>query len=320
MSFLQKAARKVFNMPQEVVESTVGKIGVKAGQKSVITVGIRGSGKTSVLGCLELCCDIKSQRQPNFSHFMRERTSGIRQVPCDLAMGKFPMATPPGIVYEADEIMRWTYPFGTRSVVMSFCETAGEDMQNLAGKFTSSVYEQNTDWQDVETLNKYICNAHGYLMMLPVSLLPIPGMPKVDEVPEGLHANPDLSCARILSAIYGFKADYGLPPIEGIGIIWTKYDMIQEYCKANNMDLYTPEGSRRLMETYFRQTLAVLKYYGLEKVAFFPFHIQAKRRLNQDGSSTLTKQIAVDVKRNIPIFAEQSGYNIIDWIGANFAR
>lgn len=319
MSFL----KRLYDTPKKMVTDTVGKLGVSSDTKNVITIGIRGSGKTSTLGCIELACDLKSQRQPNFSHFMRERTSGIRQVPCDLAIGKFPAPTPPGIIYEADEIMRWKYPFGERKVIMSFCETAGEDIQNVAGKFTDSVYEQNANWQDVDTLNKYICNANGYLMMLPVSLTPIPGMPKIDTPPEGLHANPDLACARILSAIYAFKQDSGAPPIEGIGIIWTKYDLVKEYCVANGMNLYTPEGSKKFMETYFRQSLAVLKYYGLDKVKFFPFHIQVKRKKNADGSSEVLKgdnAIAVDMKRNLPLFAEDSCYNIIDWIGETFAR
>ena len=326
MSWLKKA---FLNPAEKAVTGAIGKLGTVNDTKSVVTIGIRGSGKTAVLGCIELCADLKSQRVPNFSHMLRERSSGMRQVPCDLARGRFPAATPPGIIYEADEIMRWKYPFGERKVVMSFCETAGEDIQNIAGRFTDSVYEQNTDWQNAETLNRYICNANGYLMMLPVSLTDIPGMPKIESPPEGLHADPDLSAARILSQIYGFKQDSGSPPIDGIGVIFTKYDLVEPYCKANGMNLYTHEGAQKFMETFFRQTSAVLKYYNednsLDKVKFFPFHIQVKRKDLGNGESELMRgpngyEIARDPRRNLPVFSEQSGYDIIDWIGDTFAR
>jgi hypothetical protein len=313
------------------VTETVGKLGKQVSDKNLITIGIRASSKTSFLGCFALACDLKSQTQPNFSHYLRERTSGIRQVPCDLARGRFPAATPPGVIYEADEILRWKYPFGERRATMRFCETAGEDIQNIAGAFTDSLYEQNTNWQDAEVLNRYICNANAYLFMLPVSTTNIPGMPNVDKMPDGLHEDPDLICSRILSQIYGFKKDSGSPRIEGIGIVFTKYDLVETYCKSNGMNLYTTDGAQKFMNTYFRQTSAILKWMqedgsgltpGVE-VRYFPFHIQVKIKVDAKGNREVMKGencIAVDIKRNLPIFAEQTCYDIIDWTGDILAK
>jgi hypothetical protein len=130
----------VFNAPQDAIEGTVGKLGVKSGSKRVVFVGTRGSGKTTALGCIALTCDLLSQRDGKFSHFIHERTSGIRQIPSDLCMGRFPEPTPPGLIYEADIHLRWRYPFGERNVTLPFCETAGEDIKNLIGKYTTNVY------------------------------------------------------------------------------------------------------------------------------------------------------------------------------------
>jgi len=302
----------------------------KSGQKlkRVIVVGSRGSSKTTALGCLSLAADLKSTRERNFKHFIHEKTSGIRQVPSDLCSGYFPEPTPPGLIYEADMHLVWKGTFGERSLMLPFCETAGEDMENLAGPYKSGVYSQAEDWQNADVLNKYICDSNGYILVAPVSRAHIAGVPQMDEEtigPKGRPHDPDLVLSRILAAIYAYKKKTRSPPIEGIAVLLTKYDAIENFLKSRGMNLFDPIGAQTFLSTYFRQTAGLLKFYGLEKIKFFPTFVQVEKLKQPDGSIAFAKRedgsykIVVDTERNLPIFSEQSYYSLIDWLRDTFA-
>lgn len=299
----------------------------KKSLKRVILVGTRSSSKTTALGCLTLECDIMSTQDPGFVHFIDEKTSGIRQVPSDLCAGHFPAATPPGSLYEADLYLTWKTALSERSVCIPFCETAGEDMQSLIGPFSKDVYHQNVDYEAAQNLNQYICDSNGYILVVPVSRAHLPGVEQLDNEPKDLLSDPDVNIARILQAIYRYKKKSRSPNIEGIAVLLTKYDVVDAYVKNRGMDLYTPEGAQLFMTTYFRQTSGLLKYYGLNKVRFFPFHVQVERRKNPStGKLEMVKwpdgmyKIAVDQERNLPIFSEKSAYQVIMWIKEIFAK
>lgn len=277
---------------------------------------------------LALECDIMSTMDPSFTHFIDEKTSGIRQVPSDLCAGHFPAATPAGSIYEADLYLTWKNTFGERSVCIPFCETAGEDMQSLIGPFSKDVYHQNVDYQVADNLNRYICDSNGYILVVPVSRAHLPGVEQMDTEPSDLLTDPDVNIARILQAIYRYKKKSRSPNIEGIAVLLTKYDIIDAYVKSRGMDLYNPQGAQTFMQTYFRQTSGLLKYYGLNKVRFFPFHVQVEKAKNPStGKLEMVKwpdgsnyKIALDVERNLPMFSEQSAHDVIMWIKEVFAR
>jgi hypothetical protein len=294
-------------------------------QKRVVIVGTRGSSKTTSLGCLALECDIMSLKDPNFIHFIDERTSGIRQVPSELCQGRFPQPTPPGIIYEADLYLTWKGPLGDKNICLPFCETAGEDMQSLIGPYSTDMYHQNTNYQVAENLNRYICDSNGYVLVVPVSRAHLPGVPQMDEESKDLLTDPDVNIARILQSIYHHKKKSRSPNIEGIAVLLTKYDMIDAVVKSRGMNLYDPEGAKLFLSTYFRQTSGLLKYYGLEKVRFFPMHVQVERTRNaKTGDLDFVKRadgsyvIAVDHDRNLPVFSEQSCEQLLNWIKVTF--
>lgn len=298
--------------------------------KRVIFVGTRGSSKTTTLGCIALECDILSTQDPNFKHFIDEKSSGICQVPSDLCQGVFPEPTPPSLIYEADLNLTWSTALSTKSLTLPFCETAGEDIQNLIGPFQKSVYKQSVDYQQADNLNKYICESNGYVLVVPVSRAHIEGIPQMDEEPGALLQDPDVNLHRILNSIYRYKQKSRSPNIEGIAVMLTKYDMVDAYLKNKGMDLYNPEGAKAFLNTYFRQTMGSLKYYGIEKVKFFPMHVQVERFKDIDGTIKFAKwpegsgyhgyKIAVDLERNLPLFAEKSCYELIMWLKQVFAR
>jgi len=296
-------------------------------EKRLVFVGTRTSSKTTALGCLDLTCDILSAQDPNFTHFIDEKTSGICQVPSDLCRGFFPEPTPPGLIYEADEIMRWKTPLGEKTVCLPFCETAGEDIENLMGPYTKNVYQQNQNYMQADNLNKYICDSNGYVLVMPVSRAQIPGTIPMDEETDEIQHDPDVNIRRILAAIYRYKKESRSPPIEGIAVLLAKYDMIDSVCKSRGMDLYNPEGARLFLETYFRQTSSLLKYYGLSKVKFFPVHVQVEKVRLPDGKIGFAKwpgtnkyKILTDPVRNLPLYSEASFKSLVAWIKDTFAK
>lgn len=297
-------------------------------EKRVIFVGAKKSGKTTALGCLSLACDILSNEDKTFSHYIDEKTSGICQVPSDLCQGIFPEETPGGFVYEAQIHIREKKAFRERNVTVPVCETAGEDMESLTGPFTDSIYNQNPDWQSAEILNKYICDSHGYILALPVSAANIPWVPEefrdsYDEPVgrDGRFADPDLTLKRIISAIFRYKArNKSSPPVEGIAVLLTKSDKILHFVKSHGMDLNTAEGQQKFLNTYFRQTSAVLKFFGLEKVKFFPVFVEVEKIKGPDNkvvihkSNTGKPHIVLDRETNLPSFSKTTYHELIMWI------
>jgi hypothetical protein len=294
--------------------------GPKKIHKRIIFVGTRGSAKTTALGCLSLTCDLKSLSDKNFVAFIDEKTSGgIRQVPSDLCQGKFPPATIAGNIYEADMVMSWQGVFGKKTVILPFAETAGEDMEKLIGPYHKDLYRRQATFQEAKGLTDYICNSHGYVLVAPVSRALMFDGKGIEKEPDSLLPDPDVNLARILASIYRYKRESRSPKIEGIAVLLTKYDMIDVFVKARGMDFYHEDGMRRFLHTYFRQTSSLLKYYGLEKVRFFPVHVQVERIEKKDGSVQFTNNILTDPHRNLPLYSEQSYLNLIDWIKETFA-
>jgi len=296
--------------------------------KRVVVMGTRGSSKTTSLGCLALAADIKSANEKHFKHLIDEKTSGIRQVPSDLCAGYFPEPTPPGLIYEADVYLTREGVFGDKTICLPFCETAGEDAERIIGPYMQSQYQQSMNWQDASNLVKYICDSNGYILVAPVNRPNIPDVPRelLESEPETLRWDPDVNLARILSSIFRHKMQTRSPQIEGIAVLLTKYDTIMDYLKKKGMSLYDPVGATLILQTYFRQTSGVLKHYGMEKVRFFPVHVEVEKVMRPDGSVYYAQwpgnrgyKIAVDYQRNLPKFSELSYLAVIDWIMDTFS-
>lgn len=295
--------------------------------KRLITVGTRDSSKTTVLGCLSLTCDLKSAQDKNFTHFINEVVGGMRKVPSELCQGYFPEQTPQGFIYEAEEVMKWKTSFGEKTVTLGFAETAGQDIESLIGPYRKSMYEQAPTYKNAEVLNQIICDSHGYIITVPVSRARMRLPQVVDKEPDSLLADPDVNISRILAKIFAHKKKSRSPPIEGIAVLLTKYDMVETWLLQRGMNLYEPESARQFLTTYFRQTSALLKYYGLEKVKFFPVFVQVEKTVLPDGSVHFEKwpdgqgdKIIVDEEHNLPSYSMKSYFDLIDWIKDTFAK
>lgn len=305
--------------------------------KRVTIVGVRASSKTTALGCLSLTCDIKSLQDPNFVAYIDEKTSGILRVPSDLCQGYFPPPTEVGSLYEADLIMKWKTTFGEKTVVLPVCETAGEDMEKIIGPFAQKVYMKNPQFSPDLNLYKQIGDSNGYILVIPVNrALMFQGKGMEDE-PSNLAPDPDVNLRRILAAIFRYKRRIrSSAKIEGIAVLLTKYDWVDTFAKNTGMNLNDPAGARQFMHTYFRQTSTALKYYGMNKVRFFPVFVQAKTEQLPDGSTRFVKHedetrgFRIELadehpeifpnQMNLPVYSQQSYFELIDWIKETFAH
>ena len=294
-------------------------------EKRVSVIGTMGSGKTTALGLICLTCDTLSAVYPEFKFDIREKTSGIRQAPSDLRQGHFPPKTIPGTMYEADLILKWEDRFNTKIVRLPFCETAGEDIQKWISKFSASMYNiAQQDYRTAVDIYKYVLSSNGFILVIPVSrALMTTESPPLEKEPESLPRDPDLNLVRILEVIYDYKERTRSPPIEGMAVLLTKYDLIQPYAQSMGMDLYQPGGCRRFMEAFFPATLAKLKFYGLEKVRFFPSYVQVER-VGKEGRIVKwpdgTDKIVMNPSRpRMPIYSEDSYIQLITWLKDTFA-
>lgn len=292
-------------------------------EKRVSVIGTMGSGKTTALGLICLTCETLSSVYPGFKVRIVEKSSGIRQAPSDLRRGHFPPKTIPGTYYEADLIMKWEDTFSTKIIRLPFCETAGEDIQKWISRFSAGMYNLQHDFRTAVELYKYVLSSHGFILVIPVSraLLSVEG-PPIEREPESLPMDPDLNLVRILEAIYDYKEQTRGPPIEGMAVLLTKYDLIQPYAQSMGMDLYQPGGVKKFMDAFFPQTSQALKYYGLDKVRFFPSYVQVAR---DDKGRVIkwpdgTDKIVMDQRRpRMPIYSEDQYIKFIHWLRDTFA-
>ena len=291
-------------------------------EKRVSVIGTIESGKTTALGLICLTCQTLSAQNKGFKSRIRERTSGIKQAPSDLRSGHFPQKTLPGSYYEADLLLKQESSFGSKVVTLPFCETAGEDIQKWISHFNESMYQQRPQLQIIDELYKYVLNSHGVILVCPTSraLMHTDSMP-LEAVPEGISRDPDVNLSRIIDAIYDYKRQAKMR-LEGIAVLATKQDMIQPYAQSMGIDLTNPVGMQKFMTSFFPDTSQSLKWYGLDKIRFFPSWVQVQR--DQTGKPLKwpdkTHRILMNPRRaRMPQYSELSYMNLIEWLINTFA-
>ena len=190
--------------------------------------GMVGSGKTTILGLLEVVCvdyanKANQQGSKTKFHFLvQERTSGIRQAGSELRQGMFPEKTGVDRVFEADFMMRFDKVFGKQHLRLPFCETAGETFTKLLNRFGEGQYDINPAMQDAVLIHDYVLDTDAIILIAPVT------RPLGIETEEGAALNlPDVNLARLLSGIYGYKmedqrSNPNYRPIKGIAVFLTK--------------------------------------------------------------------------------------------------
>lgn len=301
-------------------------------ERRVAVVGTMGSGKTTVLGLLHLTCSDRSNREKNFYFRVNEKTTGIRQVPSDLRNGLFPPPTPEGVVFEADLMMRWETPFGRQQIRLPFCETAGEEVQRLIMKFSAGMYEINpTDFTNASMLYEYILRSNGFIVIAPSTRVPMfkdaQGLRVGLEKEPTKIQDPDVNISRLLEQIYNYKERTGAPPIKGIAVLVTKCDAMFSLLAEKGMNLKTEDGMHKFMITDFPETMNILKFYGMDKVRFWPVWVELDYKQEmRDGKNVKVPiphpvrgyRIRVHDELRIPYYSREEYLSLIDWIKETF--
>lgn len=324
MSKVVQTAKNLFAIPT---------LNVKMEQERRASVfGMVESGKTTILGLLEIICinlanaSSKKGSKTKFRYLVRERTSGIRQAAAELRMGMFPEKTPPDHIFEADFFMRWDGLFKSQRILcLPFCETAGEAMGNLLDRFQSGQYDVSPDMEDAELIHNYILNTDALVLIAPVT------RPMGLEVEKGAKLNlPDVNLSRLLEGVYRYKMQDALKnpnhrPIKGIAVFLTKYDAAEITLKSKQMDLKTREGVHDFMVKYFPETYAILGWYGLENVKFWPTGVSIETERHPETRKKVPKlhplkpsrgwKIQVDHNRAMPEGDyEDQMHEFIEWL------
>lgn len=293
----------------------------KQSEKNITIIGTIGSAKTTMLGLMGLTCEIESVNNKNFTYDIQEWTVGMRQIISDLCQGKFPPATPTGHLFQAIMKLTWNNGWkGKTAVTLPLVETAGEDLENLIGAYRSHQYTQTPTYAQAEKLNEQIARSHAFILVVPVSRVQGIYPQVVDAEPESLIQNPDVNIVRMLDGIWKYREAARSKPIEGIAIIPSKYDMVDQWLIGRGMDLETPDGQYRFLNTYLRQTMAKLKNYGMNKVKFFPIYVRVAKEVLPNGKIRFMSrkdgeglQILTDPQQNLPVYSRDTCHQLINW-------
>ena len=313
MAQVYETAKRVFAIPH---------LGTKiSDEKRASVFGMVESGKTTILGLLEVTCinyanvTNKPHSETNFHFLVQERTSGIRQAGSDLRKGMFPEKTPVGDIFEADFHMRFGGMFSKQQMRLGFCETAGEEIAKLLDQFQKGQYDINPGmFQHASLIHEYILDSDGVIIIAPVTRAT-----GLEEEKGSLVKDPDVNLSRLLAGIYQYKQSSQSRPTKGVGVFLTKYDALRDYLESKQMNLKTPEGVHTFMSKYFPETYAVLGWYGLENVRFWPTGVEIETERNEVGTVVAKRnsrgyQIKRDLNRNVPIYTESPFYEFIEWL------
>ena len=322
MSFL----KKIFSNPRQTAMPTVTNL--DKFKKRFAMVGTVGSGKSTVAAGIIMTAQTLSADDPNFYGEVIESNSDIIADASKLKRGHFPRKTEAYQSYpvESGLVLTWTGSFGReRKLQIPICDIAGEDVQQMIRQTRTELKPE--DFYANQQLLNYIRDADGFLFCVPASrALIFDDDVQLEREPSSDEAvsDPDVPVTRILQDIINYKTRARGKPIDAIGVIITKSDLILPYLAQWGIDLYDPKGLRMFLNNYFSATAMTLKrYVDKANVQFFPSHFQVLK--NTDGSVKKWSdggdriELFRDLRnpqraRKVPRYSEQSYVNLFEWL------
>jgi hypothetical protein len=283
-------------------------------------LGTVGSGKSTISAAIVLTAQTLSSLRPNFFCRVLENTSNILADASNLRRGRFPIKTNPYQTYppESGLLMIWKGAIGEKRVQVPICDVAGEDIQEMIRRSQASTLDNSSFNANVNLIN-YVKDSDGFILAVPASraLIHYGGLTLEPEAAE-MEVDPDVNLARILSAVKSHKDQSHGKPIKGIAVVITKWDLLAPYAQNWGMDLYDSSGKglSNFMDICFPATSMELKAAGLDKVKFFPSHVQVAHTDSgavkkwPDGSD----MIETIPERRLPKYSEQSYVNLFEWL------
>lgn len=283
-------------------------------------LGTVGSGKSTVASGVVLTAQTLSSDLPDFYCRVIESNSDILADASNLRRGRFPRKTDAYERYpiESGLLLIWRGFFGEKKVQIPICDIAGEDIQQMIKQ--SRLRLSNEAFNANQQLLKYVKDADGFLLCVPASralmFLDDAQIEAEPSVEDGV-GDPDVPVSRILNDIINFKSEHKGKPINAIGVIITKWDLLAPYAVRAGMNLYEEDGIQNFMKTCFPSTSMHLKpYVDKDKVKFFPSHFNVLK----DDAGNVKKwgdggdRIDVIQERRVPSYSEQSYVNLFKWL------
>jgi len=210
---------------------------------------------------------------------------------------------------------------GKQTLSLPFGELAGEEFTKLIARFQTGQYDLTPEtFQEAGAIHDYVLCCDGAIVIAPVTR----ALGLEDEQGSNVK-DPDINIARLLDVIYKYRESNRLPPLKGLAVLLTKYDALQKFLCEQGMDLSTRQGTDRFMATYFKETYAVLKWYGLERVKFWPTSVGLETQKNpvtgQIEGVRHPKRgwtIKVDRRTRIPEYSQDTYRQLILWLKETF--
>jgi hypothetical protein len=283
------------------------------------TLGSTGSGKTVVNGLINLSSQTLSSDDSNFKCCILEGSSRILEAVSNLRRGRFPEKTLPfqSIAAESGLLLQWDGVFGSKKIQVPICDIAGEDIQVMIQKYSKTESGPSASaYSAAMNLINYVRDSDGFILIVPASKALMFAEDKVVErESEDIAFDPDVNLNRILSDVYNHKKQSHGKPIKGIAVVITKWDLVMPYAQNMGMDIYTPSGLKEFMDVCFPGTSQILKFYGMDKIRFFPSYVDLD--YNSDGSVKRWEDKTPVIKMNRrrrPSYSEQSYVDMIGYL------
>lgn len=297
-------------------------------ERRVSIIGTKRSGKTTMLGLLDLATSERAEGDRSFTATIDEKTSSVLDIADRMCLGYFPPRTPTGGIYEADFVFHKKSRLGTRRLRLPTVETAGEDLAKLIEDRSKGLYNVDPRKKyDAWALFQYVLRSIGFIFIAPCT--EIRGLERFDVDPvDQLRYNADTNIARLLTTIIEYKERTKTPPIEGLAVLFTKSDLVMSHLQSEGYDIFHQDeqlrekNTRRFMARFMRNTNRMLNHYEFtEHTVFIPSWVdlaydgKGQAIMNDDGSPR------IQVKSNgLP---QCSGYFydiLINWICSTFMR
>ena len=332
---MEKLLKPIFSKPQPTQVEPLSK-SFKYKTRFAM-VGTIGAGKTTVSTLLVVTSQTMSQKLPDFTCRTCPGTTNIIDYDSKMRQGHFPPKTNPATTgrHEDGLLLRWgkeTRFSKAKQMNIPICDLSGEKLQTMI----QNVETRRRDPTSHEAFNmssnvvNYVRDCEGYILIAPASRamafqdgLQIEKETEDEEL-SGISTDPDANLYNFIQSIISYKEDTKGKPIKAIAVVVTKWDMLMPFAQEMGIDLddVTGEGIQQFMETFFPQTMSLLKFEQQRnqnmQLQFFPSYVKTVK--DAQGKTVMwpdnTPKIELETNLRIPKYWADSYLRLINFLGS----
>ena len=303
-------------------------------------IGTRASGKSTCIGLLNLTAMdmVRDRQRAGRTDSLRltnarinELNSTIRDVVGNLNHGVFPEPTPSNQTFTSSLVLEFE-PSGVlgrvlgnqavaqfkqfkrfmpapRIAELTITDVAGETVGDLMTNFERGEYDL-PDSHVIEEVSRYILRSNAFVLIVDTEDL---YRSATNRGPEGSHSYQDVALARFVDSLETYKRNNrGLPPIQSVALIGTKYDAVRNEMGISHLgNLESREGMARFMDNFLPQTwMSLHNIVDGNRLNVFFSEVEMARSV--DGEAP---RIRTEEGRLRPVYSVDEYKRLIDWIG-----